>query len=88
MSNYFFSFLFSAFTNLNIHIFYVLFSVARSSQTNKINDGLFILKQLKNLSDEEIDLQWKQNLYFQYFCGFNEFQIKEPCQFYNYLNII
>ena len=30
MSNYFFSFLFSAFTNFNIVIFYVLFSVARS----------------------------------------------------------
>ena len=41
--------------------------------------GLLLLKQLKNLSDEEIVLQWKQNPYFQYFCGFNEFQIKEPC---------
>ncbi|MGJ0359302.1 hypothetical protein NG785_06545, partial [Aliarcobacter cryaerophilus] len=30
VSNYFFSFLFSAFTNFNIVIFYVLFSVARS----------------------------------------------------------
>ncbi len=41
--------------------------------------GLLLLKQLKNLSDEEIVLQLKQNPYFQYFCGFNEFQIKEPC---------
>ena len=31
MSNYFFSFLFSDFTNFNIVIFYVLFSVARSA---------------------------------------------------------
>ena len=41
--------------------------------------GLLLLKQLKNLSDEEIVLQWKQNPYFQYFCGFNEFQVCEPC---------
>ena len=38
-----------------------------------------LLKQLKNLSDEEIVLQWKQNPYFQYFCGFNELQITLPC---------
>jgi len=41
--------------------------------------GLLLLKQLKNLSDEEIVLQWKQNPYFQYFCGLNEFQIALPC---------
>ena len=23
--------------------------------------------------------QWKQNPYYQYFCGYNEFQIVEPC---------
>jgi len=38
-----------------------------------------ILKQLKDLSDEEIVVQWKQNPYYQYFCGFNEFQIALPC---------
>ena len=41
--------------------------------------GLLLLKQLKNLSDDEIVLQWKQNPYFQYFCGFNELQIALPC---------
>ena len=41
--------------------------------------GILLLKQLKNLSDEEIVIQWKQNPYFQYFCGFDELQIVEPC---------
>jgi len=29
--------------------------------------GLLILKQLENLSDENIVLQWKRNPYYQYF---------------------
>lgn len=41
--------------------------------------GLLLLKQLKDISDEELVLQWKQNPYFQYFCGFGEFQIAYPC---------
>lgn len=36
--------------------------------------GILLLKQLKNISDEEIVLQWKQNPYFQYFCGFMNFK--------------
>ena len=51
----------------------------RPAKPIRLMVGLLLLKQLKNLSDEEIVLQWKQNPYFQYFCGFNEFQIKEPC---------
>ena len=51
----------------------------RPAKPIRLMIGLLLLKQLKNLSDEEIVLQWKQNPYFQYFCGFNEFQIKEPC---------
>lgn len=41
--------------------------------------GLLLLKQLKDLSAEELVVQWKQNPYYQYFCGFEEFQIVEPC---------
>lgn len=41
--------------------------------------GLLILKQLENLSDERVVLQWKQNPYFQYFCGEKTFQIQLPC---------
>ena len=29
--------------------------------------GLLILKQLENLSDEAVVIQWKRNPYFQYF---------------------
>ncbi|CAA6812881.1 MAG: IS5/IS1182 family transposase (Fragment) [uncultured Campylobacterales bacterium] len=41
--------------------------------------GLLILKQLENLSDESIVVQLKRNPYYQYFCGYHEFQIIEPC---------
>ena len=41
--------------------------------------GLLILKQLENLSDESIVLQWKRNSYYQAFCGMKEFQQKLPC---------
>jgi len=51
----------------------------RPAKPIRLMVGLLLLKQLKNLSDEEIVLQWKQNPYFQYFCGFDELQIIEPC---------
>ena len=41
--------------------------------------GLLILKQLENLSDEAIVVQWKRNPYYQAFCGMKEFQRKLPC---------
>lgn len=41
--------------------------------------GLLILKQLENLSDEELVLQWKRNPYYQYFCGAPSFQSTPPC---------
>ena len=41
--------------------------------------GLLILKQLENLSDERVVLQWKRNPYFQYFCGEKNFQTQLPC---------
>jgi IS5 family transposase len=41
--------------------------------------GLLLLKQLENLSDERVVLQFKRNPYYQYFCGkaavFNLFNI-------------
>ncbi len=51
----------------------------RPAKPVRLMVGILLLKQLKNLSDEEIVLQWKQNPYFQYFCGFNELQTTEPC---------
>jgi IS5 family transposase len=41
--------------------------------------GLLLLKQLENLSDEQVVLQWKRNPYYQAFCGQREFQQKPPC---------
>lgn len=38
-----------------------------------------ILKQLEDLSDESVVLQWKRNPYYQAFCGLKEFQRKLPC---------
>ncbi|NLJ39772.1 MAG: IS5 family transposase [Candidatus Atribacteria bacterium] len=40
--------------------------------------GLIILKQLFNLSDEEVVEQWLENPYWQYFCGETVFQKKYP----------
>ena len=51
----------------------------RPAKPIRLMVGILLLKQLKNISDEEIVVQWKQNPYFQYFCGFNELQIVEPC---------
>jgi IS5 family transposase len=41
--------------------------------------GLLLLKQLHSLSDEVVVAQWKQNPYYQAFCGMTEFQLKTPC---------
>jgi IS5 family transposase len=36
--------------------------------------GLLLLKQLENLSDERVVLQFKRNPYYQYFCGYSIFK--------------
>ena len=51
----------------------------RPAKPIRLMVGILLLKQLKNISDEEVVVQWKQNPYFQYFCGLDELQIKEPC---------
>jgi len=51
----------------------------RPAKPIRLMVGLLLLKQIENLSDEDVVLQWKRNPYFQYFCGFNELQIIEPC---------
>jgi hypothetical protein len=35
--------------------------------------GLLLLKQLENLSDERVVLQFKRNPYYQYFCGHSNY---------------
>jgi IS5 family transposase len=41
--------------------------------------SLLILKQLRNLSDENLVVAWSENLYFQYFGGEQYFVPKVPC---------
>jgi IS5 family transposase len=41
--------------------------------------GLLILKHLRNVSDEGIVEQWRENVYYQYFCGMEEFHSDPPC---------
>lgn len=40
--------------------------------------GLTMLKHLKNLSDESLAAGWKENPYWQYFCGEVNFQVTGP----------
>jgi IS5 family transposase len=40
--------------------------------------GLTMLKHLKNLSDESLAVGWKENPYWQYFCGEVNFQFTGP----------
>jgi IS5 family transposase len=53
--------------------------VGAPSKPIRLMVGLLILKQLENLSDEAVVLQWKRNPYYQAFCGMKEFQRKLPC---------
>jgi IS5 family transposase len=40
--------------------------------------GLLLLKQLENLSDERVVLQFKRNPYCQYFCGYSNYMPGMP----------
>ncbi|MBC8236639.1 MAG: IS5 family transposase [Helicobacteraceae bacterium] len=51
----------------------------RPAKPIRLMVGILLLKQLENLSDESVVLQWKRNPYYQYFCGLDELQIIEPC---------
>jgi IS5 family transposase len=51
----------------------------RPAKPIRLMVGLLILKQLENLSDENMVLQWKRNPYYQYFCGMTEYQPALPC---------
>jgi len=51
----------------------------RPAKAIRLMVGILLLQQLENLSDENVVLQWKCNPYYQYFCGFDELQVSEPC---------
>lgn len=54
-------------------------SVGRSVLLIRRFSGLLVLKQLENLSDENIVLHWKISPYHQYFCGAKYFEEETPC---------
>ena len=62
----------SAFSDLYSH-------KGRGAKPIRLMCGLLILKQLYNLSDESVVTQWKQNPYYQVFCGERSFQPRLPC---------
>jgi len=51
----------------------------RPNKPIRLMVGLLLLKQLKNLSDEKVVEEWKQNLYMQYFCGLTDYTPSLPC---------
>ena len=53
--------------------------IGRPPKPIRLMVGLLLLKQMENLSDENIVLQYKRNPYYQYFCGSSDYEPKEPC---------
>ena len=52
----------------------------RPAKPIRLMVGLLILKHIRNVSDEGIVEQWSENLYYQYFCGQQEFISSAPCE--------
>jgi len=52
----------------------------RPAKPIRLMVGLLILKHIRNISDESVVEQWSENLYYQYFCGFQEFMASAPCE--------
>ena len=53
--------------------------IGRPPKPIRLMVGLLLLKQLENLSDEDLILQYKRNPYFQYFCGKKDYTPSIPC---------
>ena len=52
----------------------------RPAKPVRLMVGVLLLKQLANLSDERVVEEWRQNPYFQAFCGMKAFQWQLPCE--------
>ena len=50
----------------------------RPSADSRVVLGLFYLKSAFNLSDENLIADWVENVYWQWFCGFQTMQHKSP----------
>ena len=53
-------------------------TTGRQAKSGRLIVGLFLLKQMKNVSDEELPALWVENPYWQYFCGEEYFQHAFP----------
>ena len=53
-------------------------TTGRQAKSGRLIVGLFLLKQMKNVSDEELPALWVENPYWQYFCGEEYFQHEFP----------
>ncbi len=42
--------------------------------------GMILLQNMHNLSDREVVRQWMENVYWQYFCGYDYLQISAPIE--------
>ena len=51
----------------------------RPAKPVRLMTGLLILKHLRNVSDEAVVEQFKENAYYQYFCGEQSFTTAAPC---------
>ena len=54
-------------------------SIGAPGKPIRLMVSLLILKQLRNLSDESVVLQWSENSYYQYFSGEDSFCSGAPC---------
>lgn len=52
----------------------------RPGEPVRLMAGLLFLKDAKGLSDEEVCEEWRENPYFQYFCGEEFFQHRLPVE--------
>lgn len=53
--------------------------MGRPGISTRVMVGLHYLKHAFNLSDENVVSRFKENVYWQYFCGFSFFEHKDPC---------
>jgi transposase, IS5 family len=52
----------------------------RPGEPIRLMAGLLLLKDVKGISDEEVCATWRENPYFQYFCGEEFFQHRLPVE--------
>ncbi len=50
----------------------------RPAKDSRLIAGLILIKQMFNVSDEDLPIRWVENPYWQYFCGEVYFQHEFP----------